>query len=163
MARRYRVIVRRPAKHQSEGNTVAESHEVVNAKPHALNLARKILREDGVPWVEVEEEKGRFRFRITPSPDGKFAVSGSAAGDRMKYGLISAAGWAALASWILFVAATASVGSKTPTDSQVEWIGVFGLAAILLTVSWVYGRVWYWREKMRARAWREGLGRDKRD
>ena len=81
----------------------------------------------------------------------------------MKHGLISVAGWAALACWVItFLLEATMLNNPKPTSTQIFVMGGFGWAAILLTVCWGYGRWWWWKEKTRARAWREGLERDKR-
>lgn len=81
----------------------------------------------------------------------------------MKHGLISLAGWAALACWAVDIAIAAGEANSNKPSEPNLWVGGFAWAAILLTLGWLYGRWWWWKEKTRARAWREGLKQDKRD
>ncbi len=81
----------------------------------------------------------------------------------MKHGLISVAGWTALACWAVSLVSIAIQSSANPDQEANPWVGLLALAAIVLTVGWAYGRWWWWKEKTRARAWREGLNQDKRD
>lgn len=158
----YIVTIKRPHRDPSKGNVLIESTEVVNAKAHAVNLARKILLEDRLPWVEVAEENGQFQFRMTRDRDGSFGLSPRTRKRMLKHGLISLAGWGALACGVIAFLLAATIHPAKPHEEAILLVGGFGWAAILLTVLWIRGHFWWWKEKMRARAWREGVKSNKR-
>ncbi len=80
----------------------------------------------------------------------------------MKHGIISLAGWAALACWLVFML-VALPGYRTgqPPEPSVA-AGAVGLAAVVLTILWARGRIWWLRNEMRAEAYREGWLKAKR-
>ena len=66
----YDVIIRKSLRHVDGAMVLYEDQWKVNHEQHAVNLAGKIARDQGVEWVEVEEIKGRFKARANLGPDG---------------------------------------------------------------------------------------------
>ena len=156
MSKEFEVILTRPARDSSKGNMLVESRETVHDKQHELNLAKKILREDDVPWVEAREARGRFKFRVSQSTESAAREPTLTVRAGMKRGAISLPGRVALVCWFLMIAQTQITSKPRPTNSQLETGAVLFSAALLFTVCWAYGRAGWAKNKMRAEAYREG-------
>jgi hypothetical protein len=66
----YDVIIRKSLRHADGSLVLYEDQWKVNHEQHAVNLAGKIARDQGVEWVEIEEIKGRFKARANLGPNG---------------------------------------------------------------------------------------------
>jgi len=74
----------------------------------------------------------------------------------MRHGLISVAGWAALACWLALGVLTPALVHAVPGDRLSIASGAIALTGILLTAFWARWRWFWWRAKIRAEAWTEG-------
>lgn len=142
----FEVIVRKPHADPVANPHPTESHRIVENKFHALNLARKIVLEDGTPWAEVTEVKGRFRALVTVEPDGTLSghlTSGSRTYPVKRWGTPTWTSWLGMCA-LAFAVVTLIFGGIAlifPRDQTLLLVtGCLAGVSIVGGLAWVYVR-----------------------
>ena len=143
----YEVMVKKPlADRAKENDTPGDRHKVKN-EFHARNLARRILRQQGVSWVEVAEVNGRFEVRLRLDERGFVheALDSPKHKLRRKWRLETGPTYFLRMGALLLLLTAVGVWIVALQVSQEKGHLVFlaellGLAAALLASAWAYFR-----------------------
>lgn len=130
----YDVVIKTGHKDHPKREGPEISQWTVENKFHALNLARKVVVEDGASWAEVAEVKGRFCARVFRENDGTLSghLSSRRRTHRVKHwGTPNWVSWVAKVALILIISGLLVFGVGKAVLESDELSAVGALVAFI--------------------------------